>query len=177
MENELYDAFILYARGGIHSSSDPCAGTAMKGGLELRGVTWFKKEVWHSGGYTNTAQVKPTVSPMLTEMDSNGHYFGGSKWIGFKVVMYNIDNDSKVKMEIWLDKNANNVWEKVNEFTDSGSWNADRSNFWDAGCKDANGVLKQRNHMINYAGPWASIRTDYIEWDFKDLSVREIQAP
>jgi HYR domain-containing protein/Big-like domain-containing protein len=177
MENELYDAFILYARGGIHSSNDPCAGTAMKGGLELRGVTWFKKEIWHSGGYTNTAEVKSSVTPLLSDKDSNGHYFGGSKWIGFKLIMYNIDNESKVRMEIWLDKNANNDWEKVNEFTDTGSWYGDRSNFWDAGCKDVNGDLKQRNHVINYSGPWASIRTDYMEWDFKDLSVREIKTP
>jgi hypothetical protein len=177
MENELYDAFILYARGGIHSSNDPCAGTAMKGGLELRGVTWFKKEVWHSGGYTNTASIEETISPWLSNKDSNGHYYGGNKWIGMKFIMYNVNYNQDVKMEIWLDKNANNVWQKVNEFTDTGNWYADRSNFWDAGCEDSNSDPKQRNHVINYSGPLATLRTDNIEFDFKNLSVREIQAP
>ena len=177
MENDLVNSLILYARGGIHSGTDPCAGTAMKGSITLGGETYFQKEVWHSGGYAHSVATKETITPLLTQKDSSGHYYGGNKWIGIKVVMYNIDYSTKVKMEIWLDKMANNVWEKVNEYTDTGNWNADRSDFWDAGCRDADGDLKQRDHLINYSGPWATLRTDNIEFDFKNLSIREIQAP
>lgn len=183
--SDLFNTIILYDRGGRHSGTMPCDGTAVKGGLELSGKTWFKKEIWHSGGYTSATNVKQSMPPLLTQVDANGHYYGGNKWIGIKVMIYNINNDQGVKMEIWLDKNAVNVWEKVNEIVDTGSWEGNRANFFDPNgdgntvdaCKDKNGAVKQRNHIINYSGPWASIRTDMMEFDFKNMSVREIAVP
>ena len=35
------------------------------------------------------------------------------RWIGWKVVMYNINNDTAVKMESYIDNKNTNYWVKV----------------------------------------------------------------
>ena len=41
------------ARGGSHNSKTPCEGTAYHGGIYLDGTIAWKKEIWHTGGYTD----------------------------------------------------------------------------------------------------------------------------
>lgn len=55
--------------------------------------------------------------------------FGGEmtgKWIGWKVVMYNIEvnNTTAVKMESYLDINNDGNWSKVTDLIDNGGWYA-----------------------------------------------------
>ena len=41
------------ARGGRHNDMVPCEGTALNGGLFFDGKVSWKKEIWHTGGYTD----------------------------------------------------------------------------------------------------------------------------
>ena len=148
-----------YARGGRHSDEVPCEGTSIKGRLHANGEVGWVKEIWHDGGYT---EENATAKPADSIMD---------RWVGYKAIIYNINNDSAVAMEAYLDDDNNNQWRKVNDFIDNGGWYSSSSDsvFSSAKCG------KSKDHIITNSGPIASFRSDGVEWDFKNLSVREIQ--
>jgi len=153
---------VLYARGGRHSTNGGgCDGTSIKGYLNWQGDVFFKKEVWHTGGYTARL--------------SNRHYGQViNKWIGIKMVMYNTAPQN-VKMELYFDKDANNNWEKIIEFEDAPGKTSGKEHKPE--CK--NPITNQeraQDATIYYGGPFASFRADDIIFLFKDLSVREICA-
>jgi hypothetical protein len=150
-----------YARGGTHSSDVPCEGTAVKGTISVDGDVSWLKEIWHTGGYT-----KPRDTHSVTDTILN-------RWIGWKVLIYNINDNKAVKMESYLDDNDNNHWKKVSDIVDNGGWYARSSNeeFYSAGCD------RPKDYIITNSGPLVTYRSDNMEWDFADLSVREIQPP
>jgi hypothetical protein len=154
-------AITWYARSGRHSDSVPCEGTSLKGILHIDGLAAWQKEIWHTGGYTKT---RAAIDASDTILD---------KWIGWKVVMYNINNNTAVKMESYIDENANNNWRKVTELVDSGMWYADYpdSVFYSADCN------RPKDYVVTNSGPIVTFRSDNIVWQFKELSVREIDAP
>jgi hypothetical protein len=148
------------ARSGRHNDDIPCDGTALIGGIHDDGTVGWKKEIWFTGGYTKElAQAKPTDSIL-------------GRWIGWKVVIYNTDNDTAVRMESYLDDKNNNHWVKVTDIIDDGGWYADASDneFYSADCG------KPKDHIITESGPVAMFRADNMLLDFKNLSVREIEA-
>jgi hypothetical protein len=151
------DNFAWYARGGRHTGfgyPEGCEGVAYKGDLYYNGQTRWTKEQWHTGGYV-FGDYQKSMGPL------NG------KWVGFKAIMYNIQDAGKiaVKLEIWLDKNNDNKWTKVNERIDNGGWGNN-----DGEC---NGKPDQ---IITWGGPIGSFRWDSAsDVDIKDFSVREIQ--
>jgi hypothetical protein len=149
------------ARGGRHNDMVPCEGTALNGGLYLDGKVSWKKEIWHTGGYSDARGVSEISSSLI------------NKWIGWKTVMYNLEDDSSVKMESYLDINANNKWEKVSDVNDNGKWYADTSDeeFYSVDCG------KEKDYIITNSGPIATFRADNLVFDFKNLSIREIKAP
>jgi len=153
--------FTWRARGGSHNNQNPCEGTALNGGINVINLeAAWKKEIWHTGGYTDSrGSVKATEKPLL------------DRWIGWKTIIYNQDNDSSVKMESFIDDNNDNVWKKVNEITDKGEWFANSSDkeFNSANCN------KPKDYVITNSGPIASFRADNVAFDFKNLSIREIQ--
>ena len=150
------------ARGGRQNSSIPCEGTALHGGLHIDGSVGWKKEIWQVGGYTaERAKAKILTDSIL------------GRWIGWKVVMYNINNDTAVKMESYIDNKNSNYWVKVADLVDNGGWfaNSPDNIFYSANCG------KAKDYIITNGGPIVTFRSDNIIWDFKDLSVREIQPP
>lgn len=149
------------ARGGRHSDMVPCEGTALNGGLYLDGKVSWKKEIWHTGGYTTARGVSEIPNSVI------------NKWIGWKTVMYNLKNDSSVKMESYLDNEANNKWVKVSDVEDNGEWYADASDdeFYSVDCG------KEKDYIITNSGPIATFRADNLIFDFKNLSIREIKPP
>lgn len=156
--NAPFDSLVWYARGGKHDSSVPCEGTSLRGILTASGAASWIKEIWHTGGYTNErAKVQATDSIV-------------GRWIGWKVVMYNVNDDKAVKMESYLDDKANNNWVKVTELIDNGGWISNRpdSVFYSANCS------KPKDYIITNGGKIATFRSDNMIWDFKNLSVREI---
>jgi hypothetical protein len=52
---------------------------------------FWQKEIWHTGGYTGSRS------------NINANHSILDKWVGFKAIMYNIDNDTAVRMETYLD--------------------------------------------------------------------------
>ena len=155
------DSLVWYARGGKHSNDTPCQGTSLKSGIDVNGFSSWKKEIWHTGGYTDERGKQKVTSSI----------FG--KWIGWKAVIYNINHDRWVKMESYIDDGDNNNWRKVAELVDKGDWYAKSpdSVFNSAKCN------KPKNYIINEGGPEVTFRSDNIVWSFKNLSVREIQPP
>ncbi len=112
-----------YARSGRHNSETPCEGTALIGGIHTDGSVGWKKSIWFTGGYTDERALNHVTKPLI------------GRWIGWKVVIYNIDNDTAVKMESYLDDKNNNQWRKVASFVDNGGWyaNTDDITFFGAG--------------------------------------------
>ena len=148
------DNFVWYARGGKHTDSDHCQGSAYKGNLFYHGETQFSKEQWHVS-YAKSPTINAT-NPL------------SGKWIGFKFVMYNFVTDNgkpAVKLENWIDPNADGKnWVKVYEGGDAGKW----------GRSGAECQVKA-DQILTWGGPIATFRWDFAQdVDFRNLSVREI---
>ena len=149
-----------FARSGRHSNESPCEGTGLIGGIHTDGTVEWKKEILFREGYTDgQARAKVVVDPII------------GRWIGWKVVMYNINNNSAVKMESYIDNKNTNYWVQVTNLTDNGGWSAKSSDekFYSANCD------RPKDYIITNGGPLVTFRSDNIVWDFRDLSVREIQ--
>lgn len=159
--NPPFDSLVWYARGGRHDSLVPCEGTSLKGRITVNGTASWIKEIWHIGGYTNERDRVQATDSII------------GRWIGWKVVMYNIDNNKAVKMESYLDDKGNNRWIKVTDLIDNGGWysNYPDSVFYSANCG------KPKDYIITNGEPIATFRSDNMVWDFKDLSVRENSRP
>jgi hypothetical protein len=154
IENDL----TWYARGGKHNQEIPCEATAYMGGLYDNGKVGWKKELWFVGGYTDERQSAKVTNSLV------------DRWVGWKVVIYNINN-SEVKLESYIDNTNTNYWIKVTDLVDDGGWYAKMpdSNFFDAECS------KDKDFIITNSGSTATFRSDNLIWDFKYLSIREIE--
>jgi hypothetical protein len=148
--------FVPYCRGGTHSGHDQrgkCEGQAYKCAFDYsNGQTRFRKEQWHNSGYVS---------------GSWRSAYGGSttnRWVGAKFIVYNVGTkpNINVKLEAWVDRDNNNNWVKVNDFTDTGSWGNDSP------CGGP------RSQKLTWSGPKATFRWDVSGLRFKKLSVREI---
>jgi len=161
-ESEIED-IAWYARGGKRNEEAPCEGTAYFGDLHPDGTVGRKKSIWWTGGYT-----EERFKHKILDEEMIG------KWIGWKVIMYNIKigNTTAVKMESYLDIDNTGNWSKVTDFVDSGGWYARTpdAEFYNTGCG------KPKDYIVINSGPIATFRADNMVLDFKDLSIREIQA-
>ncbi|HKX20492.1 MAG TPA: hypothetical protein VJM74_02350 [Nitrososphaeraceae archaeon] len=154
IENDL----TRYARGGRHNPELPCEATAYMGGFYDNGKVGWKKELWFVGGYTDEKQSNKVTNSLV------------DRWIGWKVVIYNVYNNSEVKLESYLDITNSNYWVKVTNLLDDGEWYAKMpdSYFFAPGC------YKDKDSIITNSGSTATFRSDNLIWDFKNLSIREI---
>jgi hypothetical protein len=148
--------FTWYGRGGQHTDSEECEGTAYHGQIRYDGKSDFSKEQWHPGAYSFTEPL-PVVDPIE------------GRWIGYKFVMYNFEKNGEigVKLENWIDEKNNNTWVKVDEHIDEGGWG-------DEGDKCGGSP----DQIISWGGPIVTFRWDGAkDVDIKHFSVREIQSP
>jgi hypothetical protein len=148
-----------YARGGRHTGSghpDGCEGSSLKGDLRYTdGTVRWAKEQWHVSYVFNSWKNSPASAD--------------GKFVGFKAMMYNtiVNGEIAVKLELWVDPNNDNNWQKVYDFIDQGGWGNDGG--------ECNGKPDQ---IISWGGPIASFRWDSANSvDIKNLSVREIITP
>jgi hypothetical protein len=159
VQNEPADNhFTWYARGGIPTSTRGCEGTSIKGQMFVDGHTNFAKEQWHTGGYVFT----PTKSSIVGSMVG--------KWIGFKMVTYNFQENGKtvVMMQNWVDKDNNGHWVKIYEYIDRGGLGTQGGH-----CGAAN-----PDQIITWGGPIAIFGWDHFNAvDIKNFNIREIQPP
>ena len=169
VSSDLENIFQWYARGGEHSNEAPCEGTSLKGRIRLNGQVSWVKEIWHTGGYTDEKSREKVTPHLVQDEDSEGNYSNG-RWFGFKVVIYNINDDKSVRMEMFLDERLDNKWIKVSGLEDTGNWYSNSRNFFDVDCG------KPRNYVVTNSGPIVGFRSDFIIWEFSDLSIREIDA-
>jgi hypothetical protein len=124
------------------------------------------KEVWHPNGYITGPEV--AMSP-TTPLEG--------RWIGFKAIRYNLQADTEVRVELWLDEHADGQWRKLAENTDDG-WVAAQPFPADYDCKSPlTGEPKTLDQIMNWPYPLVTFRADNAELDFDKLSVREIVPP
>jgi hypothetical protein len=146
------DQFTLIARQGPSYNDDGgCGAYGYYGMLDSDGDAYFKKKLFHHGGYTDRTAVEENVVDDLED-----------RWIGLKLVVYDL-NDDDVKLELWVDDgDEKNNWEKVTEYVDDGNWETNNED-----CdRDSDDRIKD--------GPRGGFRVDDSEFEFKDLSIREI---
>lgn len=150
-----YQAFYLSARSGVkHNDDVPCDGTSYHSTARFDGQWGFKKELWHTGGYTALAP-DPAPKPWPS--------FPENEWVGLKFVCRNCDNDRHVRLELYRDLGEKNDWRPISAYTDTGGWRGEKP-----GCDRA------QDAVLTEARPAVYFRTDYVNADVKKFSVREI---
>jgi hypothetical protein len=150
-----YQAFYLSARSGVRHNDDvPCEGTSYHATARFDGQCGFKKEIWHTGGYTGL-RPDPAPKPWPTVPEDS--------WIGMKFLCRNCDGDAHVRLQLYLDAGATNDWKLVSEFTDVGGWRGEKP-----GCD------RPQDYIITEGRPAVYFRTDYVGVEVKKFSVREI---
>jgi hypothetical protein len=148
------DQFTLIARQGpTYNDNGGCGAYGYYGLLSANGDAYFKKKLWHHGGYTDRTAVRSGVVDDLND-----------RWVGIKLVAYDLDNDD-VKLELWVDDgDETNNWKKVTEYTDDGNWQVAGSD-----CdKDGDEIIHE--------GTRGGFRVDDSQFEFKKLSIREISV-
>ena len=155
------DEWTWYARGGRHTGSgspEGCEGSAYKRSLAFTGgqVRWAKEQ-WH---------VSYVFQPWK-ESPANGD----GKFVGFKVVMYNMSSNPVEK----LSSSGNRTWiltaitsgKRYTTTSDQGGWGSEGGE-----CQGAS------DQIITWGGPTATFRWDNGDSiDIRKLSVREIVPP
>ena len=106
------DQFTLVARQGPSYNDDGgCGAYGYYGMLSAEGDAYFKKKLFHHGGYSDRTAVEENV---VDDLDD--------RWVGIKMVVYDMDDD-EVKLELWVDDgDEENNWEKATEYVDDGDW-------------------------------------------------------
>ena len=156
LASEGYNDISLVSRSVRHSTNvdEGCGGSSYHNNIGINnGGFRFKKEQWHVD-YMITPYFNTTIGSIM------------NKWVGFKGIVYNLPNGS-VKLESYIDKDDNNQWMEVAELLDSGNWGNDMIH-----CS-----AKTNGAVISWGSPMIIFKSDYITYDFKNLSVREIAPP
>jgi hypothetical protein len=150
------DQFSWLARNGQYYTNGGCDATGYYGILSYDGTVYFLKKTYHfGGGYTDRAALKQGVVEDLRD----------GRWIGIKFMAYNV-GENNVKLELWLDDSGEgNNWRKVNEYQDDGQWNTQEMH-----------CGRPQNYVVTDATERVTFRVDDTKFQFKDLSVREIDA-
>ena len=154
---------VIGARSGPngHSSwGDYCDATTYYARLRFDGDVDFYKELKHpEGGY------------VMHQAFWDGNPLPANQWLGMKFCIYNILNDSQVKLEMYVDRTSGGAdggnWELAIEYIDDGSWTVPAP---DCGYPE--------NRIITDGGGVVFIRnTSVTEARYKWFSVREIDVP
>jgi energy-coupling factor transporter transmembrane protein EcfT len=139
-----------------------CGGSSYHNNISADGRFQMKKEQYHVGYVVD----KPNTNINL------GNLY--NKKIGFKAIVYNLDNDSKVKLESFVDvKNeGNGPYVKVHEKIDDGKWGTDSGK---AKMDECGAITK--GAIISWGSPKIILKTNNLDFDIYDIEVREITPP
>jgi PKD domain len=146
------DQFTLIGRQGpTYNDNGGCGAYGYYGMLSANGDAYFKKKLFHFGGYTGRTAVQGSVVDNLNE-----------RWVGIKLVAYDLEDD-EVKLELWVDDgDETNNWKKVTEYVDDGNWQV-----------SGNDCDRSSDDIIE-EGTRGGFRVDDSQFEFKKLSIREI---
>ncbi|MDQ3727080.1 MAG: PKD domain-containing protein [Thermoproteota archaeon] len=149
--NEGNDQFTLIARQGpTYNDNGGCGAYGYYGMLDANGDAYFKKKLFHHGGYTDRTAVRQGVVGDLND-----------RWVGIKMIAYNLDGGD-VKLELWVDDgDETNNWQKATEYVDDGNWEVAGSD-----CGRSDDIIDE--------GTRGGFRVDDSQFEFKKLSIREI---
>src|SRR5215203_2935241 len=148
------DQFTMIARHGpSYHDNGGCEAYGYYALTAVDGQVFFKKKLYHfNDGYTKR----------LASVNALGDIH--DDWVGMKFVVYDLPNGD-VKLELWIDKgDMTNKWQKETELIDKGNLAVTGGD--DCG-RDATDKID--------SGTRVSFRADNSLFDFKKLSVREIQ--
>src|ERR687895_871720 len=145
------DQFTLVARQGpSYNYNGGCVADGYYGMLSATGDAYFKKKLFHHGGYTDRNEVRQGVVGDLND-----------RWVGIKMIAYNLDGGD-VKLELWVDDgDETNNWQKATEYLDDGNWEVGGSD-----CDRSDDIIDEGNR--------GGFRVDDSQFEFKKLSIREI---
>ncbi len=148
------DQFTLVARQGpTYNDDGGCGAYGYYGMLSADGDAFFRKKLFHHGGYSDRAAEREGVIDNLQD-----------RWVGIKLVVYNLDGGN-VKLELWVDDgDETNNWQKATEYVDGGNWDVGSS---DCG-RPSDDIIEE--------GTRGAFRVDNSAFEFKKLSIREIEG-
>ncbi len=127
-----YSGLQVFARTNHGTNGDEdinlCDDRGYGGLVNVNGDWAFEKESAHQldNGYTDVAVQNPQTGGQQQEQkqQEKQQQLPFNTWIGFKYVLRNMDNNTKVKLELYRDMtNETNggSWQKVTEFVDDGT--------------------------------------------------------
>src|SRR5215211_4313464 len=148
------DQFTMIARHGpSYHDNGGCEAYGYYALTAVDGQVFFKKKLYHfNNGYTKR----------LAQVNALGDIH--DEWVGMKFAVYDLPNGD-VKLELWIDKgDMTNKWQKETELIDKGNLAVTGGD--DCG-RDATDKID--------SGTRVSFWADNSLFDFKKLSVREIQ--
>lgn len=159
------DEYSMFSRSIWHNRNQRgCGGSDYKLQLHFDGTISAQKEEWHVY-YTD----QPNKLPWEPEHRDIGIGNLTNRWIGLKIVVYNVvkNKTDYPAVEMWIDQTNNNTWKKVYEYMDAGGWGSTMDRC--GGSSD---------QSITWGSPVATFRWDKTaNVDFRDLSIREIESP
>jgi len=148
---------------GHSASGNYCDATTYYARLRHDGYVDFYKELKHSGGKAEQG-IKLYASGVLPSQ----------QWLGMKFIAYNINNDSQVKLELYIDNttdgdvSSGGKWTLVTEIIDEGNWHV---------TEDVSSCSYNDNHIITTGGGAVVLRnTGIASAEYKYFSVREIDT-
>jgi hypothetical protein len=165
----------------------PCSARSYFGEFNFNGKTYIRKEIAHPA---YAAKKPDDLKDKKNWKDTPDNEFPKNKWIGMKVIVRNMDNDSAVRTEVYrdlTDGEDGGEWEKLMEFDDNGGWTAEK----DDDLKKLKGILQddkvdkddecldkkweKQDPIVTQAAHSCYIRSNNIyEAQLKKFSVREI---
>ena len=134
-----------------------CGGSSYHNNISNEGHVRMKKEQFHvrydSGEYAKNVNLGDLYN----------------KIIGVKSIVYNSEDNKKVKLETWVDteNQGKGRYKKVHEIVDKGKW----GKFMEI-CG-----AKKKGAIISWGSPDIVIKTNNVTFDIYDLEVREIVPP
>lgn len=154
-------------------------GHASQGGNDCDATTYYAR-FRHDGKWDFEKELKHPASDYWSGsgFHKQDPLWGGmpmpeNKWIGMKYIVYNTDNNSKVKLELYIDTISNGdpitggYWEKVGEVTDEGNWPAATSIITGCSYSDPKTIIVEGHGTF-------LLRTDGDQAEYKMVSIREI---
>lgn len=140
-----------------------CSTRGYGGKINFDGRAQFEKECCHGIGNKQVATTYPF--PNKGKMPLN-------TWIGYKFIARASDNNTKCKLELYMDLTDGlngGTWVKVTEFVDYDGWSADTPSCCTAHCGK---VLLPPAEITNYS---VYLRSDGLgEQLYKKFSIREV---
>lgn len=161
--NISYAGIEAVARTNHYPDSKLCTTRGYGGKINFDGRVHFEKECCHGKGDKQTKPVYPFTNKGRMPLN---------KWIGYKYVVRACENNTKVKLELYMDlTNGKNggTWYKLTEFVDYDGWSADTPS-----CCDAHkGKVLTSPYFNNTYSVY--LRTDGLGKQlYKKFSIREI---